>query len=580
MMRVISSRHGGRDEPPTLVELTDTNLKFQVEKISQCGRLSRRRAQPCSQGVNMFPLRHVLARKCLSFVVALLLLAAAPAFAEQRLVRVLWDVGRKVVYVQVNDRTQAGHDSFSVPATEDAAHTAGFNKYESYAVLKKGDSVRLYVVNYNPVAHVWHESSVAEIIAPEPSLGAAILQSLVAGSTGGLTLPSAWVQSLNVFMAGGRTGSDPCETLYPHLKELTEAAQNLESLVGKVTTEAASSELNAAATKAEKIPIEPLFWNTFDNDTAARLIPKLLGFDFETKYTKLKTRLDEADAAITTVNTKLLEFDRELIKLNAEQPTGSCADVAKHRDVVQAFMSGITNADSLYTAIDGKYASTKKLLKGYADRLSADWTADAVEVVVKDPVVEDGALRLDGVFVSPNTAFTARTQRSLVLKVETYFPVLTISSGVAANWFKFKTLAVTQLPSTAADGTVTAKGQIGIVDDPEWDKIVPVWIENFRLFGHGHAGLYFSFGTTPDRNIFQNGIAGLSLVIPKWRASFTGGIIAARGYEEEDLKPLVTKFSGSDDFAIEGVDITKLPMEKPGWKRAGYFSITFMLVSF
>ena len=101
---------------------------------------------------------------------ALLVAIGRPAFAEQRLVRVIWDVGHRVVYSLTSDRDTAGHDAFVVPINAERAGEMGFKRYEGYQLLRKGDRVRLYVVNYNPVAHVWHESSVAEQILPEPSL--------------------------------------------------------------------------------------------------------------------------------------------------------------------------------------------------------------------------------------------------------------------------------------------------------------------------------------------------------------------------------------------------------------------------
>lgn len=515
-------------------------------------------------------------------VVALSLLAAVPAVAEQRLVRVLWDVGRKVVYVQVNDRAKAGHDGFSVPATEDAAHTAGFNKYEDYSVLKRGDRVRLYVVNYNPVAHVWHESSVAEQIAPEPSALAAILKATVTGITGGLATP-AFAVTLRVGVTDPKLDKpdDLCAALNQPFRALVQAASTLDQTAVKVDGLAAELKLNADATTVTDFPTRPDVWNTFDNKGAWELI-RDFAVKFPGKYSELEKLLDGATAAVLDANSKLIAFDRESTKLSVNNPTAPClADFAENRERVQAFMRFVTAADSSLSLIDTKYRATKKLLGGYEKRLtSPDWSADAVEVIVKEPVVENGALRLDGVFVSPNALFTTRIQRSLVLKVQTHLPALTISSGVAVHGFKFKTLAISQDTSTAADGTVSAKGRIAIVDDPKWDKFVPVWIQNVRLVSFGAAGLYATFGTTPDRNIFKNGIAGFSVVVPRLRAAFTGGIIAARGYEEEDLKPLVAKFSDGSGFAIKDAALATLPLEEPKWKQAGYFSVTFMLVSF
>lgn len=527
----------------------------------------------------MLPGRFVRLNSLLTMV--FLLAGVAPALAEQRLVRVLWDVGQGMVYINASDRTASGHDGFVVPVDAADAAKKNFKPYEHYRGLQKGDYVRLYVVNYNPIAHVWHASSTAQVVAAEPSLIGGILRSTVAGITGGLKLPQALMQAM---LDPAPAVADPCEALYKPLEDLTQAANSLDLLVEEATNLAATLGLNVDARKIADIPTQPLFWGEFDNRKAVRLIrtdTAVFGVDFGVKYGRLNTVLNAAGNAVSTVNDKLVAFDRVLTSINTANPSGSCADVAAHRDTVQAFTTGITAEGSPFFLVAGKYAAATKLLKSYTDKLdSINWSDDAVEVIVDKPIVEDGALRLDAVFVSPTAKFTERTQRSLVLKVQTHFPALTISSGVGIHGFQFKTLAITQDTTAAADGTALARGRIAIVDDPKWDQFVPVWIQNVRMVSVGGAGLYATFGTTPDRNIFKNGIAGFSLVIPRWRTAFTGGIIAARGYEEADLKPIVEKFSDSAGFAIKDAALATLPLQGPKWKQAGYFSITFMLVSF
>ena len=68
---------------------------------------------------------------------------------------------------------------------------------------------------------------------------------------------------------------------------------------------------------------------------------------------------------------------------------------------------------------------------------------------------------------------------------------------------------------------MTAKDQLLIVDDGKWARIVPVWLEHIRMKTLGRWGLYVTFGTTPDRNVFNNAILRVSAYRSRWRTAFT-----------------------------------------------------------
>lgn len=79
----------------------------------------------------------------------------APTGAEPTLVRVIWDVGQKQVYVKQAARNSVGHVAFNLPASEREA-LKGIQKLSSVPLLRKSDRVPVYVVNYFPVKKSVH----------------------------------------------------------------------------------------------------------------------------------------------------------------------------------------------------------------------------------------------------------------------------------------------------------------------------------------------------------------------------------------------------------------------------------------
>jgi hypothetical protein len=518
------------------------------------------------------------------YVLVLFMIAinAVPAFADSRLVRVIWDVGRATVYARIEPNTVAGSGAFVVPANDAEAKAALFYKYEDYKRLRKGDRVRLYVVNYNPVAHVWHDSSVVEQILPDASLVGAILNATLAGISGVKAFPAA-----GVLPSGAPTAeADPCSILNAPLMELAVAAKEVHAAAVGAVGAAATTGLAADSKKLARVPVQSLFWQQFDNATAWTLIrtnSTIYGSAFPEKHKPVSDAIDIVNAKIGAAARNLTTFDLALEATIEAAPGASCEAFSKQRDLLKAFVGDLTSADSPLGQVMALYKNASELWAGYERKIgSTNWADDAIEVIVKDPIKPEAVLRLDAVFASPEKTFTARTQRHLVLQVEQFMPILAISSGLGYNEFRFKTLQTVQVPAAPdATGKVAVKSTLQIVDDAKWNKLIPVWTENLRLLRLGKVGAYFTFGTTPDRNIFNNVIAGLSILVPRWRTSFTYGRIWAKGLEESDLQPVVTQFTDpTTGFAFDGTAVATLPIPQPKWKRSNYGSITFVLVSF
>jgi len=133
---------------------------------------------------------------------------------------------------------------------------------------------------------------------------------------------------------------------------------------------------------------------------------------------------------------------------------------------------------------------------------------------------------------------------------------------------------------TAADGTVSVKDEVRIVDDTTWEPIMPVWTEHIRAARYRAIGFYGTFGTTPDRNIFKNLILGGSVLVPSARLSVTAGTIGARGYTEADLEPIRKAFSDGDGLALAGADVSKIALPPKPWHFSFYAAVTFVLIGF
>lgn len=514
-----------------------------------------------------------------------LCLFAIPVSAGPRLVRVIWDVGRGAVYTKAEDRAEPGHDTFAVPATAAIAEKTGFARYEGYEVMRKGDRVRLYVVNYNSVSHLWHESSVVEQFRRDPSLVAVLLNSGLLAVTGVIKLPGAGIAPLGPGAAAlSSTGrDDPCNDLVAALNAFRGAANTLYNRATTLQQQAATLGLTTDAGKIVRVPTRPSMWTEFDNTSAWRVLTTdatVAGFDFEAKYASFPGAIRDVNAGVRDVNRTLLVLDHAIVN-PAGCSTATTKAIIDHRDNLVSFVKDTAASESplrdtinAFTTANNQWSEFKRKLN------NSNWASDAQEVIVKEPVAEDAVLRLDAVFVSPDKTFTERTQRSLVLRVASHFPALTIASGVAFNRFQFKKLQIEQAATAAADGSPLAKGRVVTVDDASWQQIVPIWTQNIRLKAGRQAGLYGTFGTTPDRNIFRNAIVGASVLVPRWRTTFTVGMITARGHEQDDLTPVVAQFSDSSGFAVKDTAVASLPLPKTGWKRSPFLAIGFTLVSF
>ena len=208
----------------------------------------------------------------------LLLAVATPALAGPRLVRVIWDVGNGAVYVKPYPRTQAGHDAFVVPRGREAAIADRFSVLTTSdaAVLEKGDAVRLYVVNYNAVAHVWGDKSTAEAVALAPSLVHALLNAEVLAITGVGKLPSTPPAGFNFTVerptAPGAT-PDRCREVpllaaaRDTLRQATVRLYDTARTVGE-----AAPRLAAAAGQLGRVTTHPKMWGEFDSARARTLV--------------------------------------------------------------------------------------------------------------------------------------------------------------------------------------------------------------------------------------------------------------------------------------------------------------------
>lgn len=487
-----------------------------------------------------------------------------PALADgPRLVRVIWDVGQGQVFYKVEDQADTGADVFAVPADVGAVVGAGFQSGQGRPFLRKGDRVRVYAVNYNPVAHVWHESSTAEVVPLAPSIAGPLINAALLAISGGGQL---------LFAPKMETG-DPCQPF-------DEAIDALQTRTGDALATASvlvkqADDIEALATKVGAAPASAELWTVFDAQQARQVLERLVG--------------DRADETLETWMDALEAFSKDIREFNEQWAAVNqlalkhldC--VAKHKEARAAIaeaMKDLVADASAVRKVSARLESANSAWKAMRTRLERPWTDDAIPIVVKEAVPADAVVRIDAVFVSVDKSLNRRIQRTLVLEVEPHMPLLTVSTGVGFNWLRFKTLQITQGTAPNKDGVTVARNRLEIVDDTDWNTITPVWLQNIRIWGHGDLGVYGTFGTTPDRNIFENAIVGGSFVIRRWRTTVTVAGITARGYREQDLEPVRTRFSDADGFTIPDVKLDAVPLPPASWKWSPMVSVTFNVVQF
>lgn len=518
--------------------------------------------------------------------------SAAPAFASPRLVRIIWDVGRHQVYFRIEARATPGQGAFIVPRdaadaqspTEPGGPFSLFHESDS-AFLKKGDKVRVYVVNYNPVSHAWSDASLIEQVALAQSVTGAVLNAMALAISGAGKFPAA----APAFQPMGETApTASCAALTPVQSALTVFGGGVRDADAAGREALGGNEAKLLREDAKKVIAAPAtddVWSEFDDASAWAKVRSFVGRDFTSTYAPLKKKIDEVDHLIDAANIDLLALDRAVAGVDMSTLPTACTGRAQvllqERQNLTSFLQESVGAGSQYLDLKARFQSAAALWAGYESKLSgSNWRAEAVEVVVKDLIQADAVLRADAVFVSTDKGVTDRLQRSLVLEVAQYFPTLLISSGVGFDSFHFKKLVVVKATTTAADGSVSAKNQFRIDDDNTLERIIPVWTESIRIWNGSRAAIYGTFGTTPDRNIFKNAIFGGSVYVPRWRTAFTLGRMMARGYKEQDLTPIVSRFSDSAGFVLADVTAANVPLPSMGRKYSPYFSVSFVLASF
>lgn len=539
--------------------------------------------------IRLMTVHRVRAALRLSTAALALLFMPTLAAADPRLVRIIWDVGKKQAFYRVESRVTLGHDRFEVPPDADVATNRNpFVLVAANSVLRKGDRVRVYVVNYNPVSHLWHESSAVELVAEQPSLVGPLLNALALSITGAVKL------STTTFTWNARDvrpleakKKQPCsfEPIEAAVGKLRNAALDVHEASQRIGETARTANLGDNARKVAALPTNRVMWNKFDSAAAWHEIltnADVLGLDFDVTYKSLAKQIEEMKGRITTANTALVEVDVEFAELATVLP--DCEDYAKallaQRDNIVTVLKEVVGEDSAFRETVTRYETANALWVVVRRKLETPtWSGDAVELIVKEPIQADAVLRIDAVFASPVKTVSERIQRTLVLGVQPHLPVLLISGGIGHNGFDFKKLQLVKTTSTAEDGSVSAKNRFDLIDDTGWEPIVPVWLQSVRIVGLQSAGIYGTFGTTPDRNIFKNAIVGGSVFVPKWRTVLTAGVIMARGHETSELQPVIGEFS-VDGFALADVNATNVPLPKTRWHKSPYVSVSFVLAQF
>lgn len=578
--------------------------------------LDRTKARASQLGVNRTQLVAL-------FVVSTLNLATS-AQAGPRLVRIIWDLGQsppEELYYKEEPFTETGVRRWVVPP-KDEFEDKGIKPFnpKTETILRKGDQVRVYLVNYNPVSHV-HEKTVVTIVPPAPSTIGAVLNATALALLGGAALPKGMPMAIVEF----RPSDSLCRgELAEKVQKLTKRwdhfeakLRNLRRLALGLGANAREIRLDALSEILPAIPTHEALWSKFDNHKAWYTVLGLMmdqakPKDAEARGRKLGNEFFDNQfnkLGITKIERLARELPTELLKLDDDRLSlvedlnkklgkqkekkefdnaRACAkrvkilseNLSKSGEKLVPLLKFLGDPNLEPVAIITKYKTVRGMYKQYKTKLTEEsWAQQAVEITVptKGVIPEDASVRLDAIFKSPDKESVAKIQRSLVLKVGKHYPLLVIGVGVGFNALDFRKLALVKDPTTDSKGA--ARDRLIIVDDDSYNNIVPVWIQNIKVVELSRGGAFYgTFGTTPDRNIFKDLILGGSFYYSPWRTTFTVGALGAKGSTEEDLEPITELFSDDDGFALGGVKPDNVPMADR-WQWALYFSVAFTLYS-
>jgi hypothetical protein len=180
-------------------------------------------------------------------------------------------------------------------------------------------------------------------------------------------------------------------------------------------------------------------------------------------------------------------------------------------------------------------------------------SAYAAEVVATDDT-RKSLLVIDLPFRPQDKEATQREYRYLVLQTEN-LPRFFTSLGIAYNQLNFKKLQLVQVPP--AEGNELTK-VLEVADDQDFRAItgsVLGHVGDGVPLGEFRVPLYFTFGTTPDKNVFRNWILGGSVYLPPIRSVITVGTLLAKGSSEEDIQAQKMRY----DPYVSTVDVSKVP---------------------
>src|SRR5262249_25955455 len=157
------------------------------------------------------------------------------------------------------------------------------------------------------------------------------------------------------------------------------------------------AQLAPHAQQIAAIPGNSALATIFSDDAAWRAIlndPRVYKGDFIEQTKPLAGAIDDARNAIDATNTALIAFDQAVVDAGA-LPSGCLDDLKRlqdHRNTIRDIALELGGADSPLHATMKVFDDTTTLWKGYRQSLTGDWTAEAIEVVVSDPLQADSVL--------------------------------------------------------------------------------------------------------------------------------------------------------------------------------------------
>lgn len=522
--------------------------------------------------------------------VSFLALSSNGRAQEVSLARLIWDLGRDAVYLPLlkEQLEESQVDEWRLPPRDQNGVPVGYRPMlDGEKFLETGDYVRVYLTNYNPISHT-PETARVTVVEMETPVITSLSSGLVALLSAGVSSPLESAFTVGDVPEDAKTCKDAtnAEGLSGCLDYITlrirggNRVDSLYSAVERLKPQFTFQKIDGVKRIVDAFPNDA--WGVHDREAvAAQLAAALnaqtmpLGSDDPTdSYAELVAHVEREGgrfASVTkTIGTLFGLFDLALAAADS-LPADDRAELTRRRARLKA------EFDLLREEPKSKLSSFKASLETlceYDRKLTLMYESDfAADVSPTAQVKENTLVLIEAPLKSTDATEPKKLRYQLALRVADHYPHFFASAGIlfAVPSFDFQKHKFLDLPvAPNPDDEEPAPSFQRTLSMEPTNTHEPI---SGALLSHFGKRVYFTVGTTVDKNIFKNLILGGTYYVPRYRLVLTGGVIGARGATEQDLADIQGRYIFEGKI-VNGLVLANIPSGER-WHWSGLFAITF-----